>query len=128
MPDLSEHYIQSQHNIAFTGAFANQPYADWAITSRFYAAAHLIRAWLRIHGATESELSTHVDVANQMRARQFNKRVTIAYRQLLDLSKEARYECFPVADFQQDVDTAQQLLEEVQRFVEPYIQRNLPAV
>ena len=128
MPDISEHYGQSQHNIAFANAFANPTYADWAITSRFYAAAHLIRAWLRIHGATDSQLSTHVAVADQMRARRFNARVTIAYRQLLDLSKEARYECFPVTDFQQDVDTAQKLLEEVQCFVNPYIQRDLPAV
>lgn len=127
MPSLPEHYDQSQHNIDFSATFPQATYADWAITTRFYAAAHLVRAWLRRFGdITEAKIDTHKKVDQELTNKRFDRRGHLAYRDLLTLSKDARYECVTCTALAGDIADAQRLYEEVRDYVLPQIRGYLP--
>lgn len=128
MPDLPEHLDQSNHNALFSAVFPQDQYADWAITARFYAAAHLIRAWLkRFPDVTDTKIDTHTKVENLLTQKRFDLRKHRAYRDLVTLSRDARYGCFPVTDLSVDVADAQARYEELRDFILPTLASYLPS-
>lgn len=126
MLEVSEHLTQSLHNETFSADFNQTQYADWAVTVRFYTAAHLVRAWLIGRRAPKSKLKTHVDIAEQLKNFRLDPNLDKAYRKLSDLSREARYDCLPVAELEECVGEAQVLLEQIRNGLMPEIRRNLP--
>lgn len=126
MPSVPEHHSQAIHNAAFSQVFDQTLYADWAVTARFYAAAHLIRAWLSAKGVRDEDMESHHDVAGELRRWHLDRRIQIAYRDLSTLSRESRYECYPPQDFVADVQKAQSLYDEIKRYIDPWIARHLP--
>lgn len=127
MPSIPEHHDQSTHNIAFSGSFPQDIYADWAITTRFYAAAHLVRAWLlRFPDIVDAKIDSHYKVDLELTNKRFDRAIHVAYRDLLNLSKEARYECVPCATLATDVATAQRLYERIRNHVAPFLASHLP--
>lgn len=125
MPSVLRHLDQANHNEEFS-ATISASYADWGITVRFYAAAHLVRAWLRGRRAPDSLLRSHVDIEGELLKFRFDRGAHRAYRKLSDLSREARYDCILPTDLQSDVAEAQHLLDEIRAYVTPEIGRNLP--
>ena len=114
MPDPSAHKKQAQHNkdVAIN-LEANDPGAlDWAITIRFYAALHLVRAYLAKRGLQPKD---HEETFDYLTQSDLPEDLVAAYRRFYRLSRKARYDCW--TPLQKDVNTARQLLSQVERVI-----------
>lgn len=101
MPDRGAHVAQAEHNEALYSHLdqAAPEYADWQVTSLFYAALHYVDAYLAntassVHPQTHQERDRLVSMERGLR------RISIDYQELKDRSLDARYRVvrFP-ADF-----------------------------
>lgn len=119
MPDPSAHKKQAQHNqkVAINLEAHDPDALDWAITIRFYAALHLVRAYLakrglqpKTHGETFDYLTRKSDLPEYLVA---------AYRRFYKLSRKVRYDCWTPS--QRDVNTARQLLSQVEMMITPHL-------
>jgi len=122
MPSLHDHHTQAKSNLQFMETVSSQ-FPDWAITSRYYAAVHLVRACLASRGAYAT--NTHMDVRELLERTGFDRKVLLEYRILESLSRTARYECRPFAVLQPNVLEAQKLLEVLEAYILPRIQAQL---
>lgn len=102
---------------------------DWAVTVKFYAAVHWLRALLAKHGVATgrhdsihyNEFSTKISQAlKQVEGRVADDvdEALEAFEDLRDLSQTARYKCLPVSVFHQRAYEADDNLSCIQRFVE----------
>jgi hypothetical protein len=98
MPTTQQHIIQSERNEALFQQLSNGPYTDWAITALFYAALHLIDAWL----PAPSRPRRHVARIREIAATPRLAVVELDYQELKDRSEDGRYNCarFTTADLQ----------------------------
>ena len=118
MPDPSAHKKQAQHNHKVaTRLDANDPTAlDWAITIRFYAALHLVRAYLAQLGLQPKD---HEETFDYLTQSGLPEDLVAAYRRFYRLSRKARYDCWSPS--QSDVNTARQLLSQVETVITPLL-------
>lgn len=129
MPDLSSHLQQAQHNLEFLDDNPDPArYADWAVTTCFYAAVHYVDAWLNASGCQpEKHDERHAAMQRCGRDRSCRTRATFssmweAYRELEDLSRDARYRCVSIGP--DDVSSARRTyLAHVKRWVENELTR-----
>lgn len=114
MPDPNAHKKQAQHNQQVAiNLEANDPGAlDWAITIRFYAALHLVRAYLAKRGLQPKD---HEETFDHLAQSDLPEDLVAAYRRFYKLSRKARYDCWTPS--QRDVNTARQLLSEVESVI-----------
>lgn len=91
MPSVQVHQRQAQHNEAFVRSFDldTTPYLDWVVTAMFYAALHLIDAYL---ATKDVHFSTHRGRDSLIWAVRELRPIYGAYRRLKHRSEEARYE------------------------------------
>jgi len=111
MPSPEAHRKQARHN----QEVASQLEAvalDWAITAYFYAAAHLVRAYLAEHGYS---FRTHGDVDKHLREVVNNKLLSpAAYQAYVNLYRNglrARYDCEPPEELKAVLETTKACLE-----------------
>ncbi|WP_083865788.1 HEPN domain-containing protein [Deinococcus peraridilitoris] len=117
MPQASEHYGQADSNERFISDVDDQRFPDWAITSRYYEAVHLVRAWLAERG--EDSFPDHSTVRRLLRDKGFPRAAKEAYKDLEQLSQDARYECYDATVLAPDIADAQHHLEVIRRVVRP---------
>jgi HEPN domain-containing protein len=86
----AQHAAQSEHNLLVAGRLADADAYDWAITALFYAALHLLQAYLTRTGI---HVTTHMARDRYMRAATDLLPILSDYRALRDASEHARYEC-----------------------------------
>lgn len=92
MPTRQEHLAQAEHNEALSQRLEITRYTDWAVTALFYSALHLIDAYLLALGMDPKD---HAERLRQVASAAALRPVWLRYRNLLDWSIDARYECLP---------------------------------
>jgi hypothetical protein len=114
LPSKEDHRGKAEHDEFFVSNVGN-PFFDWQISGVFYSALHYVDAYfatLNIHPRTHAERTTFVNLKL--------KPVYIDYRELLNESREARYE--PASIFNQDdVTRVQRSLDAIKKAVLPHI-------
>lgn len=91
MPTVKQHYNKSISNEKFFES-VKYDYPDWAITGIFYAAVHLMEAFLAtksIHVEDHKERAKHIGLIKEL------KPLFKCYRALYDYSVNARYKLHP---------------------------------
>lgn len=96
MPTQQKHLQQAQRNEELYHYLAHvaPAYTDWQITALFYAALHYIDAYLaghNVHPSSHEERNGLVAIEGSLR------RIYVAYRDLEDRSRDARYELYRIA-------------------------------
>ena len=90
MPSREEHLAQAARNEALAQQLVAMGEAGWAITGLFYAALHLIQAYLvQVGPAPVNHQKRAVSIAATVEL----ARVVDPYRLLKALSENARYDC-----------------------------------
>lgn len=117
MPSRAEHIAQANSNLRFTETIDAETYPDWAITSMFYQAVHLVRAWL--YSVGESNFRTHTEVKTLLRIHRFSYQLRTAYQDLETLSRDSRYECLHPDELRDDVEASKQHLAALWAYIEP---------
>jgi hypothetical protein len=89
VPSRRAHIAQAEHNEALCRAIGGSQYADWAVTALFYAALHLVDAYLapNVHPKTHTVRRGLVDTVAGLRP------IRDQYRELEERSRDARYKC-----------------------------------
>jgi HEPN domain len=82
--------------------------AEWSITVAFYAAVHYVQSYLV---ANDVKSSTHTSRANAIRRDARLQSIYDDYRELENMSRDARYDSTPFS--RQDVDYALECLKAV---------------
>lgn len=91
MPTAKQHYHKATYNEKFFEDIKNN-YPDWAITGIFYAAVHLMEAFLAAKGIyveDHKERAKFIGVLKEL------KPLFQHYRALYDYSVNARYKLYP---------------------------------
>jgi hypothetical protein len=112
----TQHLSKSQQNEEFADALdiSQQIALEWAITAKFYSALHFVQAYL------VSRSTTNTPVSHGARATAIQRDAMISgayedYRELQDLSREARYD---YSSFNPgDLKFAQERLESIKSIV-----------
>jgi hypothetical protein len=97
-PSRQQHIGQAEHNEALFHALEATNFTDWAVTALFYAALHLVDAFLwPVRLPSHARRGTFIAPSSDLSA------MYAHYRELQDRSEDARYECvsFTAADVQQ---------------------------
>jgi hypothetical protein len=97
MPTRAEHIDQAERNEAAAQALQAGAHYDWAITTLFYAALHLVDAYNHPNRAV-GHPKRMAYVAADVNLLQ----VYAHYRELYNRSRDARYECVRFTD--QDIE------------------------
>lgn len=99
MPSHAEHLAQAQVNEVLSRELQGGPSLDWAVTTLFYAALHLVEATL----APQGHSRTHVERDRTVRQHPQLRPIYGHYRELKERSLQARYDCqmFNLATVQQ---------------------------
>jgi hypothetical protein len=87
LPTLKEHYKKSGYNEKFFDDVKHE-YPDWAITGLFYAALHLMEAFLAVK---DIHVEDHKERVNYIGRLSELKPLYQYYRALYDYSVNARY-------------------------------------
>jgi len=88
-PTQQDHIEQAAHNESLALSLAATPHTDWAVTALFYAALHLLDAYTTPQGRLKSHQKR---IGFVYRSPDFSS-VASHYRELLDRSQDARYDC-----------------------------------
>jgi uncharacterized protein (UPF0332 family) len=136
MPEVEKHLRQAAHNLRVAEELEGIA-LDWAVTAYFYVAAHVVRAYLSQRG---DNFSSHKGLRNRLeklvKNGDLDQTILTDYLTLLDTSIEARYNCVPVDNFNDDLPKVKELLrgiiayftikvpelsenQELQRFLNP---------
>lgn len=92
MPTADRHLTQAARNESLSLALEAQ-YSEWAVTALFYAALHYVEAYFDRH-ATSGQPRHHTGHVERTRAVRLRiPTVYRSYRWLMELSRDARYEC-----------------------------------
>lgn len=89
MPSRQQHLDKARHNELASQAFEQNGYADWAVTTLFYAAVHLVEAYL----APREHSQDHRERNRSVSSRPNLKPVWKYYKELYNRSLDARYKC-----------------------------------
>ena len=90
MASQQEHREQAERNEAFLGRLVNPDEADWCCVVAFYAALHLLDAFLLRSLPQPKDHDERFDFLRRQRRPDLWK----AYRALWDDGHAARYDCF----------------------------------
>jgi hypothetical protein len=93
MPTSKQHIQKSKHNEKFY-EHVKYDYQDWAITGLFYAALHLVEAYLELKGI---KVENHRERANCVAIIKELKIFYHGYKSLYDYSVNARYKMFSLS-------------------------------
>ncbi|MGE5595758.1 MAG: hypothetical protein ACM3S1_06935 [Hyphomicrobiales bacterium] len=94
MPDRAEHLAKAVHNEKLFAALDSSNFNDWRVTTLFYAALHLVDAYLApLHHPTNHQARTKIVASDQ-----FLRLLFVQYRELESRSREARYDCLHFTD------------------------------
>lgn len=98
MPTERDHLNQVQHNeeVADRLLHSQEPSTQWAVTVLFYAALHLVESYFARHGIVYPEprkSPSHGGRIELIRQRPELQPIVDSYRQLLQDSQNARYDC-----------------------------------
>jgi hypothetical protein len=91
VPDRASHIDQAERNERLSLGLEGTTDTDWAVTTLFYAAVHLVDACL----APGLHPREHRDRRDFVRLRADLRPIRTYYRELEDRSRDARYECVP---------------------------------
>ncbi len=100
MPDARQHLKQAQHNKCFLQSISDpKAYADWFVTVCFYQAVHFIDAFLATRRIHPEDHDRRFRELRKLR-REFVefKAVLSHYKDLFDLSQDARYRCTRITE------------------------------
>jgi hypothetical protein len=95
MPTGSTHLAQAARNKTLALAIVDD-YPDWAVVVLFYAALHLVDAYLarsNVHPRSQGDWGIYVD-------RSSLRSIAASYHQLQDRSRDARYNAQPFTPLQ----------------------------
>ena len=111
-----EHLTKAQRNEQLSNELNQLPerYREWQIITSFYAAVHLVQAYLR--DKTTMYPQTHEERDRLISSEKGLSPIYPNYQELEHLSVTARYACLPTNDF--DVKGAKQQLAIIRTHVE----------
>lgn len=111
-----EHLAKAQRNERLSSELKQLPeqYRDWQIIAVFYAAVHLVQAYLR--DKTTMYPQTHEERDRLISSLETLRAIYPNYQELKHLSVTARYTCLPTNEF--DVKEARQQLAIIRAHVE----------
>lgn len=130
MARQSEHEDKARSNEDLIGPLEKlDSHPDWAVTVKFYAAVHWLRAFMAKNGIASgpkdavhyNNFSSEVSGAVRKlegRVSDDVSEVLDAFEDLRDMSQAARYLCLPRSYFDQRAHEADQNLKRVRDFVE----------
>ena len=90
MATVAQHLEQFERNLAVSSRLEASDDFDWAVTTLFYAALHLMQAYMIQH---DLKADSHRRREQLMLAHSGLRIVVDQYRALRSLSEHARYEC-----------------------------------
>jgi hypothetical protein len=90
MASRTEHEAQAHRNQVLAERLASEGDYEWAVTTLFYAALHLLQAYAESAG---TDISTHAERGRWLRRSSELHAVLGPYRVLRSRSQDARYEC-----------------------------------
>jgi hypothetical protein len=127
MTELAQfHYDRYHHNIALAGRLEAALPGDnnWACVIRFYAAVHLVSAYLAVKSNVRFNPNdaSHADRKRMMDACPELNRIRAAYRHLKDVSESVRYDPGFVYGKSDETDTKRDL-QKIADLVEPKLIR-----
>lgn len=96
MPNRRTHVAKFRHNERLSHSLEGTANNDWAVTTMFYAALHLVDACL----APAQHPRRHVDRRHIVSTDPRLQPIWQHYRQLEDRSQDARYDCTRFTDQQ----------------------------
>lgn len=92
MPSKDDHVAQADRNINLCGEMRERGEFEWAVTTMFYSAVHLMDAWLAV-GGKPPHPENHLVRERAIRSNGHLRLQYDNYRELYDRSVDARYEC-----------------------------------
>jgi len=92
VPSRQEHIDKARYNGGVARRLEAIPVYDWAVTTMFYSALHLVDAVL---AANNIHPTTHADRNNRIQRNPALAAHWRDYRHLRDRSEDARYRCLP---------------------------------
>jgi hypothetical protein len=95
VPDRRRHLSKAEQNETLSLSLQGGGHNDWAVTLLFYAALHLVDAYL-----DPMQPKRHTDRRNLIRNDPVLRPIWFHYRELDDRSRDARYECLPFSGIQ----------------------------
>ena len=90
MASVDEHLDQFEHNLSVSSRLEASGDLDWAVTTLFYAALHLVQAYIVRHGLPAD---SHRQREQQVLAHAELRQIADQYKALQNQSESARYEC-----------------------------------
>jgi hypothetical protein len=108
-PDMSNiDFARKNEEFANELKPGNTPRKNWIVTIRFYSFLHYVEERLQAHGYNSR---SHHDRKNNIRnCRHIDDKIRKIYRQLEDISRDARYECVRLEN--EDIEMSEKSLEE----------------
>ncbi len=93
MPSKLDHLAQARHNREVLQQLqrSGSTFSDWQITVAFYVALHRVDAHLASYREHPKSHEDRIRIIRGMR--QFKGAIYNSYRELEDLSRQARYDC-----------------------------------
>ena len=109
MPSHSQHIDKFKHNIKFidSGEISSK-HNDWKVTIIFYAAVHLIEAYLSQNGYHTESHKSRFNWINKIPSL---KAIAIDYQTLYNYSIKSRYMCYHYKD--DEVEVIRGLLDNI---------------
>jgi hypothetical protein len=115
MPSKDDHLNQAIENVQFgqDRAPGGDAYDGWAITVKFYVAAHLMRGYIAMVANRSVRFTSHRDAEEKMKRMITDLKLLNTYEELRDLSEEARYNCLPKSTLALYVPAAETALRDI---------------
>jgi DNA-binding ferritin-like protein len=116
MPTTAQHSDQIDRNRACISFLqtADPRFYDWEITGMFYIAVHQVERYL--YEKSGQHIDNH-EIRNKMMGQTTDfKPIWLDYRTLQEMSRDARYNCFPMTP--EDVTDASELLASIESHIE----------
>jgi hypothetical protein len=118
LPTKAEHSGKAAQNDFFVSTLGN-PFWDWAVTSKFYAALHYVEAYLATkHPSVHSRNHTVRD--SNIQNDPVLKTLYVDYRELESECHDARYDASLIFS-QGDVQRLEQNLDRIRKTLQPLI-------
>lgn len=118
LPKKAEHSGKAAQNDFFVSTLGN-PFWDWAVTAKFYAALHYVEAYLATKNPTVHSRNHSVRDSN-IQADPLLRTLYVDYRELESECHDARYDA-SLTFSQADVNRLERNLENIRKVIKPLI-------
>lgn len=118
MPKKAEHSGKAAQNEFFVSTLGN-PFWDWAVTGKFYAALHYVEAYLATRNPAIHSRNHAVRDSN-IQADSVLKTLYVDYRELESECHDARYDA-SLTFSQGDVERLERNLDRIRKVLQPLI-------